>query len=360
MDVRQPTGSAADAASADGRPAHDPAAGPTTGAEVPVVAPRSRRARVLNVVKWAAAIVAVVLLVVGVARQWDEIVADFARLDAVTVTLGIVLTLVALVANMLSWRAMMAATGFHVRLAAASSIFFVGQLGKYIPGGVWSIAAQAELGRAHGLARTGSAVASLASMLVSMVTAALVGILALLLGSTDGLATFWWLGIVVVLGLVALTPPVLGRLIALAMRLLRRPPQTITLTWGGTVMSIVWSVVMWIAYGAQATVVLHAFGAHSSVLFPVATGAYAVAWLVGFLVVIAPAGLGPREAVLLLLLGSVTNPTGALALAVVSRAFMTLGDVVLAGLGAALAVRHRRRAAATTPADSLPGSPGAP
>jgi uncharacterized membrane protein YbhN (UPF0104 family) len=360
MDARQPTGSAADAASADGQPANDPATGHTTGTEVPPVARRSRRARILNAVKWAAAVVAVVLLVVGVARQWSEIVADFARLDAATVTLGVVLTLVALVANMLSWRAMMAATGARVRLAAASSIFFVGQLGKYIPGGVWSIAAQAELGRAHGLARTGSAVASLASMLVSMVTAALVGIVALLFGSPDGVSTFWWLGIVVVIGLIALTPPVLGRLIAIAMKVLRRPAQEITLTWRGTVMSIVWSVLMWLAYGGQATFVLQAFGAGSAALFPVATGAYAVAWLVGFLVVIAPAGLGPREAVLLLLLGSVTNQTGALALAVISRAFMTLGDVVLAGLGSGLAVRHRRRTTVADPATGLPGRPGTP
>lgn len=351
MDVRQPTGSAADAASGDDQT--EPAlAVPPSAAEV-VVAPPSRRARILTVVKWAAAVLALALLIVGVARQWDEIVRDFARLDVGTVALGVLLTLVALVANMLSWRAMMAATGFRVRPAAASSIFFVGQLGKYIPGGVWSIAAQAELGRAHGLARTGSAVASLASMLVSMVTAALVGILALLFGAPDGLTTFWWLGIVVVIGLVALTPPVLGRLIALAMRLLRRPPQDIVLSWGGTVMSIVWSVVMWIAYGLQASFVLHAFGSDSPALFPVATGAYAVAWLVGFLFVIAPAGLGAREAVLVVLLGSVTTPTGALALAVVSRAFMTIGDVVLAGLGAALAVRHRRRTAAA--AD--PGKP---
>ncbi|WP_181431062.1 YbhN family protein [Curtobacterium sp. MCBD17_021] len=299
--------------------------------------------------KWVAAVVAIGLLVWGIARQWDDIVADFARLDVATVGIGLGATLVALVANMLSWRAMMAATGARVRPAAASSIFFVGQLGKYIPGGVWSIAAQAELGRAHGLARAGSAVASLASMLVSMVTAALVGIVALLSAAPDGLVQYWWLGVVVVIGLVALTPPVLSRLIALAFRVLRRPSESTTLTWGGTVMSMVWSVVMWVAYGVQATFVLHAFGADSPSVFAVSTGAYAVAWLVGFLVVIAPAGLGPREGVLVLLLASVAPPAGgaALALAVVSRVFMTIGDVVLAGLGSALAVRHRRVAART-------------
>lgn len=305
--------------------------------------PPGRRARIVTAVKWSAAALAVALLVVGVVQQWDAIVRDFARLSVGTVVVGVLATLVALVANMASWRAMTAATGTRLPVAAASSVFFVGQLGKYVPGGVWSIAAQAELGRAHGLARTTSAAASLASMLVSMVTAALVGIVGLLVGAPDGLATFWWLALVAALGLVALVPPVLARLIALAMRLLRRPRQVVTLSWGATTASIAWSAAMWLAYGVQATTVLRAFGADGPAVPPLATGAYAVAWLVGFLVVVAPAGLGAREGVLVLLLGPVAGVSGALALAVVSRALMTLGDVLLAAVGAGLAVRHRRR-----------------
>lgn len=350
MDAEQPTGSTTGSpdpldTSADAVTG----AAPTTG----------RRARVLAIVKWAAAVVAVAFLVWSIAKQWDKIVRDFASLDVATVTVGIVFTIVALVANMLSWRAMMAASGYRVRLAAASSIFFVGQLGKYIPGGVWSIAAQAELGRAHGLQRTGSAVAALASMLVSMVTAAIVGIVAVLLASSTGFATFWWLIPVIVVGLVCLTPPVLGRLIAIAFRVLRRPAQDTTLTWSGTVMSLVWSLVMWVAYGVQATVVLQAFGADSPALFPVTVGAYAVAWLVGFVVVIAPAGIGPREGILILLLGSVAGGSAPLALAVISRVFMTIGDVVLAGVGAVLAARHRRVTAASAPRPGTPVPPRA-
>ncbi|MFJ3034280.1 YbhN family protein [Curtobacterium pusillum] len=350
MDAEQPTGSTTGSQDPLDTPA-DAVTGatPTTG----------RRARVLTIVKWAAAVVAVAFLVWSIAKQWDKIVHDFASLDVTTVTVGIVFTIVALVANMLSWRAMMAASGYRVPLAAASSIFFVGQLGKYIPGGVWSIAAQAELGRAHGLQRTGSAVAALASMLVSMVTAAIVGIVAVLLATSTGFATFWWLILVIVVGLVCLTPPVLGRLIAIAFRVLRRPPQDTTLTWSGTVMSLVWSLAMWVAYGVQATVVLRALGADSPALFPVAVGAYAVAWLVGFVVVIAPAGIGPREGILVLLLGSVAGGSAPLALAVISRVFMTIGDVVLAGVGAVLAARHRRVTAASAPRPGTPVPPRA-
>ncbi len=328
----------------------EPAAGGTPG----------RRARILTAVKWSAAALAVALLVVGVVRQWDAVARAVAGLSVGAVAIALAATAVALVANMASWRAMTTATGTRLPVTAASSVFFVGQLGKYLPGGVWSIAAQAELGRAYGLPRATSAVAALASMVVSMVTAALVGIVGLLVGAPDGLTTFWWLAIVAVVGLATLAPPVLTRLIVLAMRLLRRPPQVVALTWSGTLASVGWSTAMWLAYGLQATTILRAFGADGPTVPPLATGAYAVAWLVGFLVVVAPAGLGAREGVLVLLLGPVAGVPGALALAVVSRAMMTLGDVVLAAVGAALAVRHRRRGGRRSGRGGAAGSPERP
>lgn len=305
----------------------------------------SRRARVLTIVKIVVGVAAVALLVAGVASQWDEVTAALARLDAPTTAVAVVATLVALVANMFSWRAVMQALGLHTTRRAAASIFFVGQLGKYLPGGVWSIAAQAELGRAHGLARGPSAVAALTSMVIGIVGAAVVGVLGLVLSSPDGLRQYWWLAVLALVGLVSLAPPVLGRLVGLAWRLLRRPTVEVRPTWAGIGRSLAWSVGMWVAYGVQATVVLQAFGATSRLLWVTATAAYATAWLVGFLVLVAPAGLGAREGVLLVLLAGVTTTGGALGLAVLSRALMTLGDVLLAGLGLALEARRRRRAA---------------
>ncbi|WP_119868992.1 lysylphosphatidylglycerol synthase transmembrane domain-containing protein [Frondihabitans sp. 762G35] len=321
-----------------------------------VDAPRSRRATVILYAKWFFGAVALALLVVGVVRQWSKIVEGLAQIDLVTGILAVAFTLVALVCNMLSWKAVMSAVGSPVPLPAAVSIFFVGQLGKYIPGGVWSIAAQAELGRAYGIARGPSALAAITSMLIGMVTAAVVAVTGLLLSSSEGLATYWWLFVIAVVGLVVLAPPILGRLVNLALRLLRRPAHVDHLTWTGTIGGFVWSVVMWVSYGVQATLLLRAFGASGPGLFALAMGAYAAAWLIGFLIVIAPAGLGAREGVLLLLLGTATAPAAALSLAVVSRAIMTLGDVVLAGIGALVASR-RRRALAREEATSQSSGP---
>ena len=67
-----------------------------------------------------------------------------------------------------------------------------------------------------------------------------------------------------------------------------------------------------------------------------ATGAFALAWLVGFLVVIAPAGAGVREVTLVFLLQSAATGPQALSLALVSRFLMTAADAIGFAVGVAI------------------------
>jgi uncharacterized membrane protein YbhN (UPF0104 family) len=74
-------------------------------------------------------------------------------------------------------------------------------------------------------------------------------------------------------------------------------------------------------------------------VFVLATGAYALAWVVGFLIVVAPAGVGAREGMLVVALAPAMSASTATALALVSRLVMTAGDFVWAAI--AVAVRQR-------------------
>jgi uncharacterized membrane protein YbhN (UPF0104 family) len=71
-----------------------------------------------------------------------------------------------------------------------------------------------------------------------------------------------------------------------------------------------------------------------------ATGAYALAWTAGLLFVVAPAGAGVRELALVAALAPVLASPAALAVAVLSRVLMTLGDLVWAGVAAAVRPRN--------------------
>ncbi len=71
-----------------------------------------------------------------------------------------------------------------------------------------------------------------------------------------------------------------------------------------------------------------------------ATGAFALAWCVGFLVVFAPAGAGVRDVLLLVaMLSPMIGVGSATALALVSRVLLTAGDLITAAAAAGFARR---------------------
>jgi hypothetical protein len=102
-----------------------------------------------------------------------------------------------------------------------------------------------------------------------------------------------------------------------------------------------WALVSWLAYGLHVWVLAAQFGAGGPPLVARATGAFAAAWCAGFLLVVAPAGAGVREAALVLLLGGVLTRPEATVVAVVSRLLFVVGDL---GWAAAALLAWRRRA----------------
>jgi len=314
------------------------------------------RRRATALLRYAFVLVAAGLLVAALVSQWDSFVATVRTLEPSTIGLSLLLGLVALVANMLSWRSAMASVGVGLSTTAGGQVFFLSQLGKYVPGSVWPVLAQMELARGLGHARSRGAAGSLLAMVVGVVSAAVVAMTALVSASPDTTTQYWWVAIPVAAGVVALTPPVLTRLLRLARRVLRRDLDVPPVRGRSIVMSLVWSVLMWAAFGTHAWVVARDLGATGPRAFLTTVGAFALAWVVGFLVVIAPAGAGAREAALVLTMGGLLSRPDALALALVSRVVLTVAD----GLAALVVLPTARRlqAGAHVVDESGPVSPG--
>lgn len=303
--------------------------------------------RIRNAAQRAFLVVAVVLLIAALVAEREAVGDALARLHPGRLLLSALAVGAGLVAQMLSWRALFdGGAGAGLPTGAAARVYFVGQLGKYVPGGVWSIVAQAELGRKHGVTRAQSAAVAIGALAVNGVTAVVVGVAGLAGGSTEALTTYWWALLVLPAGVVALSPPVFNRLVALGLRLARRTTAPPRLTARGLARSAGWAVLMWVLFALHAWLIALDLGARTAGDAATVGGAFALAWLVGVLVVFAPAGTGPREAVLVVALGSVMEPAEALVLAVVSRVMMIVADAAAAGLTSA---RRRRVEELPTP-----------
>jgi uncharacterized membrane protein YbhN (UPF0104 family) len=294
-------------------------------------------------------VLALVLAVLAVARERHEVVDALARMGPANVAGSVALSAGYVVLTMLAWRAVLRDLGSPLPLAPASALFFVSQLGKYVPGGIWNVVAAAELGTVHRIPRRRSLSAMAVALLISVVTGLGVAAIAFGLGPDAVRDRYGWVLWSAPFFVALLAPPVLNRVLAAGLRLVHRQALEHPLTPRGTMIAGVWSVLAWLVAGAQVWVLATGAGMRpSAATFALACGAYALAWIVGFLVIIVPAGLGAREAVLLTVLAGQLSGGAILGVVLVSRAALTLVDVV-AGLVAIALTRASSPGAAQRP-----------
>ncbi|MCU1591553.1 MAG: hypothetical protein JWP11_2809 [Frankiales bacterium] len=299
-------------------------------------------------------VVAVVVIVLTVGRQGAGLGDAVARTGVAAALESLLAVLAGLFASAMVWRALLTDLGSRLPLRTALHVFFLGQLGKYLPGSVFAVAAQMELGRSQGVPRSRVGAASLMFMGVLVAAGLLVASVALPLTSPDALHHYFWVLAVLPVGLVCLAPPVLTRVVAAGLRVLRRDPLDRPLTWRGVGTAVAWALAMWAAYGIHVLLLLlpqHTTGSASLPLLSL--GAYALAWTVGFLFLLAPAGALLRETVLVLSLAPVLHGAPATGVAVVSRGVMTLGDLLWGGAGALMRPRSGADGADVSTVDSV-------
>jgi glycosyltransferase 2 family protein len=285
----------------------------------------------------------------AVSGQWAGIRHAVDRIGLRWSALALAAVLAALFTSMLSWRALLAGLGSSLPVGTAARIFFVGQLGKYLPGSVWPVLAQMEIATAHKVPRTRTALASVLTMLIALLTGLIIGVAALPFAGS-GTQYTWVFGFVPVL-VACLYPKVLNYGFSKLLRLARRPPMEQPLAARAIGISLGWSFLSWICYGLQIWVLAVRVGAPAGTALPLAIGAFAFSWCAGFLVILAPAGGGVREIVMVAMLAPTLGGRGnALAVALVSRGVTIAADVITASTATIYYRRDKKRAAAASAA----------
>ncbi|MGW6494159.1 lysylphosphatidylglycerol synthase domain-containing protein [Nonomuraea angiospora] len=287
-----------------------------------------RRSPVGRLVRYGFLAVALGFGAYAVAKQWDAVVAGFARLSWAALAGSLVAVVAALLGAMLTWRTLLADLGSPLPPRPAAKVFFVGQLGKYIPGAVWPVIAQMEMGRDLGVPRSRSAAAFFLMMPIQLATGLLVTLVTL------GWDRYGWLLLFIPLLLVLLEPKVINAVIGYALRKMKREPLERPLTRRGMLTALGWALAGWLCYGVH----LYFIAPQGGVLF--AVGAFAVSWCLGILTFVVPAGAGVREVAMVAVLAPHVDGGAAIAVALSSRIVIILGDLICAGMAGIAARRN--------------------
>lgn len=250
-----------------------------------------------------------------------------------------------------TWRFMLGAYAQRLTFWSAARIWSVANLGRYVPGKIWQITAMGMMAQRAGV----SAVASTGSAILSTIINIACGIAIAL-----GLA--WrWLGdiregarsigvlllVFAVLGIAAL-PWMLPRASMLAARASGRQVDIATPPGKSIVAAVLGNVLAWIVYGvAFMWLVRGVLGSAAGATWQY-LAVYTASYVVGYLFLFLPGGIGPREGVMVALLTSLqlATPKQAWLVAGASRVWLTVLEIVPGLLFLAM---HRARPAPTEP-----------
>lgn len=257
-----------------------------------------------------------------------------------------------------TWRILLGGAGASLSFGRAARIWSVSNLWRYVPGKLWQIGAMSALATRENV----PAVAAAGSAVLSTVLNIATGLaLTLLLGwrwldriRPEAHAVAIALLAAAVVGLLSL-PFLLPRLGALAARFSGRDIRLQAPSARALVVAVVANGLAWLLYGVAFLYLVRGVLGQA----PGATweyiAVYTASYVVGYLFLILPGGIGPREAVMVGLLTSLnlTTPKQALLVAAASRVWLTILEIVPGVLFLAHVGARRRppRSSTTHPTD---------
>lgn len=283
-------------------------------------------------------------------QDWDDVRAAADQVQPVLLVVAFLAGAGGLVLTSMAWRRLLAGLGSPLGVVDAAQVFFVSQVGKYLPGSVWPYLAQARLGKDLGVPVRRSAQTGVTFVLLHLVTGLVLGLPRVLFG--DELDRRFVLAVVALPLLAVLVhPAVVQRLTGLAGRAMRVEVATTPMPWRSLGVAVAWLTGAWVLYGISLALLVAPFEDLGLLSLGMLISSYALAWSVGFLgaalvVVAAPAGLGFREIALYATLAGVISPGAAALVVLMSRVIMTLADVLLAVVAATTSGITRRKAEA--------------
>lgn len=240
----------------------------------------------------------------------------------------------------LVWRRIITALGGRASRREVFVWYQLGNLGKYLPGGLWPLVGRSELAVRGGLDRATAyrsvALSMGATYLCATVVCAV--LLPFVLVSRADLGGQVWVFGLIPAGLAVLHPAVLGRVFRLSEKLFGKGAPILVPRWRTSVGLVARHAPPWLANGLATWLVAITFAPDAPVLVIVFAGI--LSWVVGFLVFLVPSGIGVREAAFTAVAAVAMPPHIAATVAVVSRLVFVAADA----LGAAAAVPLSRRA----------------
>lgn len=292
------------------------------------------RRRLFRAAQWVFAAVVLFFAARSLAGQWGQVGTRLTHLQFgwQWIAAASVLVLVSFALLIEGWRRVLGAWDSRLPFRHAARIWFLSNLGKYVPGNIWSLTAMGVMARERGISGIAAAGSSVIMQMVSLATGAAIVMVtgAKLLGEPLLVGAAVLLLIMGLLAAPRLLPPLAIWVGNLTGREIAPPTVPATSIWTAAVASSL----SWLLYGLAFQLFVHGMLGSAPGEISSYIAVYSAAYILGFISPIAPAGLGVREFTLAAFMTQLglANEADAALIAIAARLWLTIVELVPSGL----------------------------
>jgi uncharacterized membrane protein YbhN (UPF0104 family) len=292
------------------------------------------RRNLFRLAQWIFAAAVLFFAARSLVGQWDKVGARLSHIQFqwTWIFAATVLVLASYVLLIEGWRRVLVAWDSHLPFGDAARIWFLSNLGKYVPGNIWSLTAMGVMARRRGLSGIAAAGSSIIMQTVSLATGTAIVLVtgAKLLGQPLLVGATVALLVILLFTAPRFLPPLVQWIAGLIGREAAPPTVPATSIWTASVTS----TISWLFYGVAFQFFVH--GVLGSAKGETASymAVYTAAYILGFISPIAPAGLGVREFTLAAFMTQLglANEADAAFVALAARLWLTIVELVPSGL----------------------------
>jgi hypothetical protein len=292
------------------------------------------RRNLFKVAQWIFAAVVLFFAAKSLATQWVKLES---RLPHVVfqwqwIAAATALILVTYAVLIEGWRRVLVASDSHLPFSDAARIWFLSNLGKYVPGNIWSLTAMGVMARRRGLSAMAAAGSSVIMQTVSLATGTAIVMVtgAKLLGQPILVGASVLVLLAILLAAPRFLPPLAGWIGGLIGRDISPPSVPATSIWTAAAAG----TLSWLLYGVAFMLFVHGVLGSTPGELSSYVAVYTAAYILGFISPIAPAGLGVREFTLAAFMTQLglANEADAALVAIGARLWLTIIELIPSGL----------------------------
>ena len=287
--------------------------------------------QILDVAKWAWVVIVVVVAGFYFYRNYQEISDYLATISISHLVASFCLLMVGKLALSEMTRYSLKKINVNLNYSDALTITSVTQLGKYLPGGIWHIAGKLGIYKARQISLKKATQAIIFENVWLLSSAFVIGVLLLMVSSRDVLCTLnqYFCDVNIQLLITIILPVLWVGGLFIFEKLFFKGSEVIIKDFA---IKFFVMIAIWLSFGFSFWLIFPQIG--TNFLVPI-TGAFSLSWVIGYVAIFAPGGIGVREYLITILLASFFSGQEVAIYAIMHRLIWVLEEIFL-GAGTAL------------------------